>query len=738
MLEKWPTFTRKLLFIALTSVAVAGCNFGGGSDDDDNTSETPTTDPTEPSSTGITIAGKATASAADVSSVLTVNDRVWRGLKHLNPFASAIASAPVSDDGADGNDTIPSASVELFKVFADGRADEQVDIGTVTTDSSGNFSIENVAAVPESSGKASDYYYEIRVTKTAGSSSLTLSSPLAPEADVSANVTPETNLAADVLKNVALASASVPGVDLAPLPSNDVINGLRELAIKDVASLQNDGSITLPSALGNNATTNQNVAANGVASAGGETEKMFKTIRYESEYKALTGNLESTTDTDAAGYIKRVIRESCNQNSNVATYMPQAAAEALATYFRAGNTASPSDIITAYNSANGMNADLDVNASVSLYKNLLTSIESNYAATASQAGGLSEAEQIALFTKRDLSATSFSANTELDADQAAAFIQLLGANQTDLDNGSFQCGQGLTNIDFYTMIAGITGNSALATPRVSEMQVYNVSAGGCSSGFVPLAANVYVYTAGKTVSSVVLTSTDGDSFPNGGLLNLTAEGSRWRSNPFTDGGSDFCVKATTTQTITATVNFSDTTSTTETVVRNFPVIQEPAAEFLVNGSFVDASSSTINSPAVVDDRRPMYRWTDTETLFTETANHADNSSVKSALESAHTAGTAKIKYTYEMSHMTPSSVGPEAACGSVEDHRLYDVNSFIPTEDCDITTCAGELNVSIDQVRCRYYVQAFLVDESDNILAEAAGNFRFFCVDKNDDGDCGI
>jgi len=733
MFANWPSVPRKLLCIAVASVVLSSCGSGGGGDDDDD----PATNPDVPETpvTTVSISGKATANPTDLSSVLSFSDRMWRGLQGLNPLLSAVASSPVSDDGADGNSALPEASVSLYKVFADGRADEQVNIGDVTTASDGTFTIADVEPVPESSGSGNDFYYEVRISKSSGSATLNLSSPVAPTADISANVTPETNLAADVLKNVALANVEVPGVELSPLPSSDIINGLRELAVKDIADLQNQNSINLPSALG--AAENLTLAANGVAAAGGETEKMFKAIRYESEHKALSDNLESISDTDAAGYLKRVIRESCNQDSNIANYMPQAAAEALASYFRAGNTTTPTDIINAYNGANGVNPDLDAAAVVTLYKTVLANIESNYAASASEASGLSNAEQIALFTKRNLASASFTADTPLDMDQAAAFIQLLGANQADIENGNVQCGQALNNIDFYSMIASVTGNSALDDPRVSEMQAYNVSAGGCSAGFVPLSAEVYVYQAGKTVSSVVLDSSEASSFPNGGTLTLSLDGQRWRSNPF-GGGSDFCVKATTQQTITATVTFSDSSTVTESVERNFPVIEEPDSEFMVDGSFVDASSSSINSPVVVDDYRPLYRWTDPDTLFTQTANRSDNTTVKSALQTAYADGKAKIKYTYEMSHMTPSSMGPESACSSVEDHRLYDVNSFIPTIDCEVNTCAASLAVSVDQVRCRYYVQAFLVDESDNILAQAAGNFRFFCVDKDGDGDCGL
>lgn len=104
--------------------------------------------------------------------------------------------------------------------------------------------------------------------------------------------------------------------------------------------------------------------------------------------------------------------------------------------------------------------------------------------------------------------------------------------------------------------------------------------------------------------------------------------------------------------------------------------------------------------------------------------------------------------TYEFSHVAvagPLAGGPlnsntYPGCNSVNSSgslAMYSVDSFVPTVDCDIAACAASTGEPESNIICRMNIQTFLVDGYDRLLGQAAGHFPVFCVDTNEDGDCG-
>jgi hypothetical protein len=207
------------------------------------------------------------------------------------------------------------------------------------------------------------------------------------------------------------------------------------------------------------------------------------------------------------------------------------------------------------------------------------------------------------------------------------------------------------------------------------------------------------------------------------------EGNRYVSN--TDG---VCVALGAAVTYTITINFSDGSTATRNVERLHPRIPEADSRVLVDGAFVPGSGDS-SSPTVVDTARPLYQWTSPADMKTAIINDAANTAVSSDLA----ASAARVKYTYEFSHvdLTATPVSPAPACASVSSGRLYAVDSFIPTVDCDVATCATALGIDASDVACRMNIQSFYVDRRDKILGQAAGHFRFFCVDTDGDDLCG-
>lgn len=616
--------------------------------------------------------------------------------------------------GAASNTALADASVSLVKVFADG-SESTVDIGTVTTNSDGEFTIEDVPAAPSGSGASSDFYYEVRISKD----DLEIKAPSAPDDDATVNVSPESNLAASMLSDM----LKVPGQDHAPLPSAATVENLRELVMDNAAGLVNDGAIEIPAA--ETALADITLAmANGVASAGGSAQDIFKAASFESEALALAAD-NNASDAQAAGYLKRLVREACGQEQD--KYLPQVLADALGEYLNAAdNTVTINEILSAYNE-NYTGSDLTLDAVLTQLIDVITDLSADINAGASE---LNAAQRIALFAS---TSDGLSGSSALSIDQAYLIVMLLSSQSGP--NGTEYCVLD-NNLNLYGFIADLINQPSLANASIADYQIYHNSGFGCNegSGEGHFYARVNVYAAGKTISTVTIASSDSSALDGDGEVSLNLQ-----EQDYINDSNAVCVGLGQNVTYTITANFSDTTTASATVSRNHPRVPEASSTVLVGETFVAGSASDA-APTVVATSRPLYQWTSPDTMLTNIENDASNTDIQSDLQ----ASAIAVKYTYEFAHVNlnvspvaPVSSNNYAACTQVNSGALYSVDSFLPTEDCDVAACATALGVDAADIACRMNIQTYLVDENDNLLGQGAGHFRFFCVDTNDDGDCG-
>lgn len=687
-----------LSFIGLF-IALSACSGGGSSSSSSSSSDT------------VSISGKVLANTDDVVAVATKAELQSDSFK-LNTLPSSSV-----DTGANTNANLSNATVTLYKVFSDDATpDEQVDIGTVTTDASGNYSITDVPKVPASTGQGTDFYYELRVSK----GGLELKSPMAVDQDASVNVSPETDLAAKLLTNV----IDVPGVSDAPVPSSDMIESIREMVLQETATLANAGAIAIPSALEADFSGNSLAAANGIAAAGGNGEKLFKAASFNAEYLAITAN-NASTDAQATGYLNRMIREACDQASG--DYLPEPVANAFGTYFNNGGTLTPAQIVTAYN-ANFSGPDIDLSVAVNNFSARILNASNAVNSPAVDVTAIDAEDLMGLYVLRSLNAATFSSSTALEADQAMAFIQNLGNTPCNFT----------AQLDLFGFIADLLSQNALRSAAIAASNVYHNSGFGCNegSGEGHFVADIKVYKAGKTITSVVIASSDPDGTVLGGdgEETLTFQGGGILFDNYVSNTNAVCVNLGKEVTYTLTVTFSDATTVVGNITRNHPRIPEATSEVYVSSSF-QAGSGDSAAPTVVKVSRPLYRWTSPADMRTAIVNDASNVAISADLA----ASDATVKYTYEFSHVdtTVSPVSPAGACGFVSSGKLYAVDSFIPTEACDVAACAALLSRNAADIACRMNIQSYLVDRNDKILGQAAGHFRFFCVDTDNDGNCG-
>lgn len=702
-----PQFKPNLLHLAIMTCALSlgACN------SDSKHSSTPGNPDDDENSSTIALSGTVVASADDADAVASLSERTLQWIVQMNPVTKAWAA---EDTGAAGNVPLQGATVELVKVLADG-SETPVDIGTVTTDSNGQFTIPDVPPAPEGSGADTDFYYEVRISKD----DLELRAPAAPTADDSVNVSPESNLAADMLSDV----IDVPGVDNPPLPGAATIEALREQVVKDAADLVDDGAIALPSATGDNSSTLSLAMANGLAAAGGNAEQMMKTASFESEYLALTGS-DSTTDAQAGGYVKRLLREACGQSDG--DYIPQSVADALGAYLNDDNdTLTLSQFVSAYNANNGANPDTDLNAVIGTLQDAIDAAQSNRQAGAGTATDIDNTQRLALFARPD-GLGELNADTPLRIDQAYLLVQVLGGGGPSACNIA-------TTLDLPGFVSDLTDNSAVAEPSIADFQIYHNSGFGCDEGAGQghFYAQVDVYAGNKTVTGVTISSSDTNSLDGDGVVSLGTGGP---GGGYTSDDTGVCVDLATPVTYTITATFSDSSTATRTVSRNHPRIPEASSQVLVGETFVAGSPDT-GTPTVVTTSRPLYQWTAPATLLDNIIADATNNPIQSALAAA----TIGVKYTYEFAHVRTDSgpVSPLPQCDQVSAGALYAVDSFIPTVDCDVNACATAVGTDPGNIVCRMNIQTFLVDENDNRLGQSAGHFRSFCVDTNSDSDCG-
>lgn len=698
---------------ALLLMSLALLQVGCGHDNQKSSGADPTDpDPVVPDT--IVLTGKAVARPADVAEVASLGESVERWVAKLATTPLAWAAG---DTGASDNEVLPDATVSLYKMFADGT-ETAVDIGTVTTDEEGDYSIEGIDPAPAGTGADTDFYYEVRMEK----GDLQLRAPAAPTADGEVNVSPESNLAATVLSDVL--DVSVDGIS--PLPSAALIDALREQTIMDAGALQEGGSIALPSAAaGEDLTT---AMANGLAAAGGNTETLLEASAFNAERTALD-NDDAASEEEAGAYLRRLALEACNQHDG--DFIPQALAEAMGAYLIDSDaTVSVSDMVTAYNANNSSGPDLVLGTVITALQTLVDEAQGHLTASAGMSTDIDNDTKAAMYVGTgDL--TDISADTELTLEQAYLLAQLLGGGDGPAPH---TCGNDM-NLDIYGFVADMMGTPALKTARISDFSVYHNSGFGCNEGdgeghFV---ASVDIYAAGKSITSVTLSSSDSTALDGDGSITLTSSG----GSTYTSDADGVCVALGTNVTYTITANFGDSTTATREVARNHPRVGEADSQVLVGETFVPGAADS-DSPTVVATTRPLYQWDSPDSKLQEIIDDAVNADVKTDLE----ASAIAVKYTYEFAHVntTDSPVAPimgEEACAFVSSGALYAVDSFLPTEDCDVTACAAALSTDPANISCRMNIQSYLVDANDSPLAQAAGHFRFFCVDTNGDDDCG-
>lgn len=680
-----------VVFICILTLSTAHC--GGGGDGSSAEDADDSDDDDGSTSATVTVSGQVAVSDSDAN--LSLPPNLKAATKNIRPQFATIATA-----------VLASTEVSLVKITGDG---EEETVTTATTDATGNYSFADVPIAVGGNGEDTDFYYEVRV-----GGDLDVRAPVAPTGDSAtetANISPESTLAARIISDV----VNVPGSDSNPIPGPEIfadVAGLVDTNVDDLADV-----VTVPS---NSADATSDVVdfANGIAAAGGDAEVMYKAYQFESEFTSLA-NTDATDAGDYSAYLERVVNEGCDQptSNNV---LPNLAAQAIAAAMVENATFTPEEVVTAFDAV----ADSSSSAAdaVSDYAALLDELDTtSTAALIKHVATVDDDNRVAAFTQRELDPDTLATTTELDPDQALSFLYNLG------NGGVTPC-----SFDAAGAIAELTGSTLFDDPKIAEVELYHDSGFGCNAGDSELhfrtRVEVYLPTGSAvTVSSVTVQSTDTDALdtdPNDGvgtgLVNLAADpgGRIWEEN---DSEADpDCVEINQNVTYTITANFSNGSSDTETVTRNHANV--PEADVTHDGT---ALASNSNTATVVTDARPLLTWEDPETVLATITNAPAGS---------------QVKYTYEYSHMRVGAgapITPSTGCPSVTSGALYAVDNFIPTIDCDVDACASEQGTTSDQVTCRINVQTFLVDENDNLLGQAAGEFKFLCVDTNGDGDCG-
>lgn len=642
---------RKLIVTVAIAVFFAAC--GGGSS---STTPASTTTTTSSSTAKITGTAKTTATAK-----------------------------PGQTGGGQHYAAMASATVTLWKISPDGTV-TQVDIGTVTTDSTGAFTIPSAAIPATGTGAATDYYYEVRITDGTN----TVKYPLAPKADMTIAASPDTTLAATMLADV----VNNPNSAGNPTPTAETINLSATLVSSNVTDLT--GKTTLPTASGTTATVL--AAANGMATAGGNAEAEYKALQFGSEYAGFKTDLTAADATAVAGYIMRIAKESCGTQNNPMTIL---AAEALATALKAGTTYTATEVLTAYNAIANPQA---ATSRITDYGTTITGIDT--------ATTLTDLQLTALLTRRSI--TTVDASTALTPDQALSMLLYLGSATGNLcQNNALATAR---------MVAALTGSSLFASPAIMNYEIYNTATGGCSAPNTSFAADdVQIFIPKTSTLSATGVTVSATGFNGNAPYTLTLENDRYRT---TGTSPVVCVTAGTSLAYTITATLSDASTLTKMVTRQHNIVPEPAL-LQMNGGNVSQDQA---APTFSTDKRPIFNWTPATDLYTQITTPPAGS---------------QVKYTYEFAHYIKDSGGPinppTTACPGANTggaHKLYTVNNFIPASDCQPTTCATAQSVAASQVECRMYINAWLVDQNDKLLGQAAGTFRYFCPDTNSDGQC--
>lgn len=317
---------------------------------------------------------------------------------------------------------LTGADVDLVKIFPnrDDINEREKIVASTITDAQGNYQFKDVDDAKGGNANQDDFYYEIRASK--GDQLVT--APAAPDGtsnSTEVNVNNRSHIASKMLSEV----VDIPGADQnkrPPVPSPGLVEATRELVVHNISQLGT--SIDLPLA-SKSENTKITATANGISTAGGNAEKMYRANQFESELIHLKNSAAS--DDDYTGYLNRVIRESCGQPDINPLAVP--AADKMGEEFKLGTTKySPKNVIDAYQSVYG--SSQSVENTVAQYKSVLSSIEDIFKSKASKAVSITSQQQVLLFTKRGLKSGSINQSAKvLEADQALALLMFLPSLQ---------------------------------------------------------------------------------------------------------------------------------------------------------------------------------------------------------------------------------------------------------------------------------------------------------------------
>ena len=637
--------------------------------------------------------------------------------------------------GLGSTSRLTGAQVALRKRFADSSKAAEV-VATTTTDANGAYNFSDVAAAVTGQGEDQDFYYEVVAT----SGDTELAAPVAPVSDdAGLDISPESNIAANIVKDV----IKVPGATKRPVPSFRSMRNLSSGVGQNMYSLRN--SISVP----NSSTANASgikAAANGIASTGGNAEKMYKSYQFNSEWVRLTKSALST-EAQFSNYLKRIAREQCGQNGN--DPLPKIAADALAKAAKEGVTFNPTGIVAAINAANSA-AGLEVDYAVKRYAYLLDQIENNMVKSSSEATDFSDKQMMALFSLRKLRSYDLNGDSVLDADQALSFLQYVGNTSGDSSSGDGGAtgpapgGDGdnigpsgpppgnkvanratppgpqmcqMSSNTLIATIASLVNDPTLTQPAIADAQIFHDSGHGCdkNGGLGHFRAEISVYPGNTSVSSVSVSSTDSSALGGDGTIAITEQynGNYRTSMP------DECVTLDKAVTYTVTATMADGSSVSQTYDRTHPLVHETQARYNGTDMSRDHASAT-----KVGEYRPTITWDSTADMLSRITTAPAGS---------------QVKYSYEFSYVDTSvqQIGPVSQCDTITSGgALYAVDSFMPTVDCNPTACATSSGISKANLQCRIYIDTYLVDGADRILGQSAGNFTYYCVDENNDGQC--
>lgn len=686
-----------LLTTSLVSVYILGAGLGAGGCGGSSTGNAGGGDT---GGTTITLSGQAAVRAGDVSGLRLSALTLKNSIVGFKPKFATIGGAPLA-----------SADVTLVKINADGT-EETVSGVTATTADDGSYTLSDVPVTETGNGATTDFYYEVRIDNGSGY----IAAPVAADADATVNVSPETNLAAMMLTDVAQTDAT--GATHV-VPSESMINDLREAALDEVSGTL-DGKVIIPYATDADQTA---ITATALASDGGDIEKAMEAVEAEKNYLALES---STDETEIASYLSSTTKAACDYNSNL--ILPQAAMETIAGLFASDTTVTMADLVAAFNTSNGSEQDVTSEAATTSLDTMLDNIDTALVGDAP----IADADSVAAYVKRDLTSSTFDSTTPLEMDQALAFVQTLF--QTDCNDSNF---------DFIKFANALGGSAVTASSEVIDARIYHNSMAPCSGGTPGhLQGTVRVYAAeGLTTTGVVLSG--GDS-----PIILEASGpvvgniSTWQVT------GDHCIALPSDVDYTVTATMTDTS----TVTLNKTVPHRSVHE--ANISLVDAEGTVTQlangSTNKVPVARPTFKWSPTP--GTPTTEALDGGSVPD--------GT-KIKFIFELAYSFTSDFlsahsatsSPISTCGTGgSGNKLMDKNYFVSDTDCDIAACVAALHsagtvhlssgdistsaITSTDVICRTNIQTFLVDDQDNIIGQAAGNFRNYCLDAGGDGNC--